>query len=127
MPRVVHFEIHADDPERAAKFYNRVFNWKIDKWKGPEDYWLITTGSDKEPGINGGLMKREEPATGESIVAYVCTIDVDSVDKFTGRITVNGGSIVAPKMAIPGVGWLAYCKDAEGNMFGIMQSDGSAK
>jgi predicted enzyme related to lactoylglutathione lyase len=127
MPRVVHFEIHADDPERAAKFYNQVFDWKVEKWKGTEDYWLVTTGLDNEPGINGGLMKREEPASRNSIIAYVCTVGVDSVDKFAEKITANGGSIVAPKMAIPGVGWLAYCKDTEGNMFGIMQSDEAAR
>jgi hypothetical protein len=127
MPRIVHFEVHADDPERAAKFYNKVFDWKVEKWKGTEDYWLVTTGPDNEPGINGGLMKREEPASGNSIIAYVCTVDVDSVDKFAEKITANGGLIVAPKMAIPGVGWLAYCKDTEGNMFGIMQSDEVAR
>ena len=127
MPRVVHFEIHADVPERASDFYGKVFDWKIEKWTGPADYWLITTGPDQQPGINGGLMKREAPTKGISIIAYVCTIDVDSVDRFLERIKANGGSVVAPKMAIPGVGWLAYCKDTEGNMFGIMQSDESAK
>ena len=62
MPRVVHFEIHADDPERAVNFYQDVFGWQIVKWEGPQDYWLITTGPDDEPGINGGLMKRSDPS-----------------------------------------------------------------
>lgn len=60
MPRVVHFEIDAEKPERAVKFYEKVFGWKIEKWKGPVDYWLITTGKEKEPGIDGGLAKRTE-------------------------------------------------------------------
>ncbi len=127
MPRVVHFAIHADNPERAVKFYQKVFNWKFEKWKGPMDYWMITTGPDKELGINGGLAKREMPASGKSIIAYVCTVDVDSVDRYVEKITGSGGSIVDPKMPIPGIGWLAYCKDTEGNTFGIMQSDELAK
>ncbi len=58
MPRPVHFEIHADDPERAAAFYRSVFDWEIEKWEGPREYWLVTTGPEGTPGINGGLMKR---------------------------------------------------------------------
>jgi predicted enzyme related to lactoylglutathione lyase len=30
-------------------------------------------------------------------------------------------------MAIPGVGWLCYFKDTEGNIFGMMQNDPAAK
>jgi len=121
VPRVVHFELAADNPERAAKFYGQVFGWKITKWEGPEDYWLVTTGDDKQPGINGGLMRPRGPQK------VVNTVDVPSVDEFTAKITKNGGKIVAPKMAIPGVGYLAYCQDTEGNAFGIMQSDETAK
>ena len=64
MPRVVHFELNADDPERASRFYQQVFGWQIRKWDGPVDYWLIMTGPDDEPGINGALMKRSEPGAG---------------------------------------------------------------
>jgi hypothetical protein len=125
MPRVVHFEIHADDPERAADFYQQVFGWKIEKWKGG-DYWLVTTGGDDEPGINGGIMKREGKV-GEGIIAYVCTVDVPSVDEYSKKIEEAGGKIIMEKHAIPEMGWLAYAKDTEGNMFGIMASDMSAK
>ena len=59
MPRVVHFDINAEKPEQLTKFYEKVFKWKFEKWKGPMDYWLITTGKD-EPGIDGGLTKRTE-------------------------------------------------------------------
>ena len=80
MPRVVHFEIHADDPERAISFYNSVFDWEFQKWEGQWDYWMIITGTEGTPGINGGLIKRTAEITGDAIVAYVCTIDVPSVD-----------------------------------------------
>ena len=122
MPRVVHFEVEADQPERAIKFYETVFGWKIQKWEGPIDYWLITTGKKDEAGIDGGLSKRTEgePST-------VNTIDVPSVDQYITKVESNGGTIVRLKMAVPGVGWMAYFKDPDGNMFGMMEEDSTAK
>jgi predicted enzyme related to lactoylglutathione lyase len=129
MPRVVHFEIHAQEPERAVHFYRQVFGWEITKWEGPVDYWLIKTGAAPEPGIDGGLIRRQgpNPVDGQAVIAYVCTVQVPSVDDYTGRITAASGIIVVPKMAIPGVGWLVYAKDPEGNVFGIMHSDLGSK
>ena len=125
MPRVVHFEIHAEQPERAVQFYTALFGWTFAKWAGAQDYWLIKTG-DSGPGIDGGLVPRRGPIDGQAIVAYVCTVDVPSVDDYVARIVAHGGSIALPKMAIPGVGWLAYGKDTEGNIFGVMQTDPAA-
>jgi predicted enzyme related to lactoylglutathione lyase len=122
MLRVVHFEINADDPERAVKFYQKVFGWKIEKWNGPIDYWLVMTGPNDQPGINGGIMKREDPQA-----STYNTVDVPSVDEFTKKIIEQGGKVVVPKMAVPGVGYMAYCADTEGNIFGIMQEDPTAK
>ena len=122
MPRVTHFEINADQPERAAKFYTDVFGWKIKKWEGTIEYWLVTTGEEDQPGINGGLMKRMN-----SSATTINTIDVPSVDEFINKIKENGGTVVTPKTAIPGVGYYAYCQDTEGNIFGIMEEDTSAK
>jgi predicted enzyme related to lactoylglutathione lyase len=121
MPRVVHFEIVGDDPEVLAKFYREVFGWKVQKWEGPMDYWLIQTGDEGEPGIDGGLGKRSQP--GESTTN---TIDVDDVDAFVAKIEMGGGKVVSPKHAVPGVGWLAYCEDPDGNPFGMMQADPEA-
>ena len=120
MPRVVHFEVAADDPERATKFYQDVFGWKIDKWDGPEDYWLVTTGEPGTVGIDGGIMRRRH---GEAVIN---TVDVESLDDAVAKVTSSGGSVVAPKMAVPGIGYMAYCQDTEGNTFGMMQGDESA-
>jgi hypothetical protein len=122
MPRVVHFELDAEKPERAIKFYEKVFGWKIEKWKGPIEYWLITTGKEDEPGIDGGLSRRTEAEP-----SIVNTVDVSSVDEYVKKVESNGGSIVRPKMAVPGVGWMAYFKDPEGNLFGMMEEDSSAQ
>ncbi len=123
MERVVHFEITADDPERAVKFYEQVFGWKTQRWGGgPQTYWLMTTGANDHPGINGGIMRRVEGFPGT-----INTIGVASVDEFSKKVVAAGGKVVRPKMAIPGVGYQAYCLDSEGNFFGIHQFDPSAK
>lgn len=127
MNRVVHFEIHSSNPQRAISFYKKVFGWEFTSWGGNEEYWLIKTGSDDKPGINGGMIKRRGEIDGQSVIAYVCTVSVESVDKSSKEVTENSGEIVVPKMPIPGVGWLVYCKDTEGNIFGIHQEDPNAK
>lgn len=134
MKRPIHFEIHADDPARAAKFYSTLFGWDIKKWESPGfktemDYWLIMTGKEGTSGINGGLLRRQGPSpeANAPIAAFVCTIDVPSLDETMKAITANGGMIALEKMPIPGMGWLAYGKDTEGNTFGVMEEDKSAK
>ncbi len=122
MPRIVHFELNVKDVNKTIKFYENVFGWKIEKWKGPIDYWLIMTGDEKEPGIDGGLGAEEE-----GFPKVVNTIDVGNVDEIIKKIEKNGGEIISPKHAIPGVGWLAYFKDTEGIVTGIMQEDPNAK
>jgi len=122
MPRIVHFEFHCDDPERAAEFYRKAFGWEITKWDGPVEYWLIKTGDDSEPGIDGGLARRREASD-----SVYNTIQVPSVDEYIERVSSEGGTIVVPKSPIPGVGWLAYFKDTENNIVGIMEPDSDAK
>lgn len=126
MGRVVHFEIHADNLERAARFYTESLGWQFVKWDGPVEYWLITTGPDDQPGINGGLVPRRSPIDGQAVIAYVCTAGVENLDVTLEKVLANGGTLALPKMPVPGVGWLAYAKDTEGNIFGMMQSDPTA-
>lgn len=127
MPRVVHFEIHAGEPEHAINFYEKAFGWSFQKWEGPMEYWLIVTGPDDKSGINGGLVRRRGELDGQAVTAYVCTVDVEEIDKSIATVEQHGGSIALPKMPIPGMGWLVYCKDTEGNIFGMMQADPNAK
>ena len=127
MSRIVHFEIHADNPERAIKFYNASFGWEFNKWEGPFDYWLITTGPKEEMGIDGGLMKRMTPIDGKAVIAYVCTMAVENLDATISTVEKHGGTVSVPKDVIPGVGWIAYFKDTEGNIFCAMQPDMDAK
>lgn len=116
MSRVVHFEVNADNPERAVKFFSDVFGWQINKWEGPMDYWLVKTGESDRLGIDGAIMKRTEPGA-----PVINTIGVENLDESLEKVTAAGGSVVAPKMEIPGIGFFAYIKDTEGNTFGVLQ------
>lgn len=121
MGRVVHFEIDTEDPERAAKFYEEAFGWKFQKWEGPIEYWLVMTGEDEQPGINGGMLKVEGEKMGT-----VNTIDVPSASEAVEKVKASGGRVVRDVQPVPGVGHFAYCADTEGNVFGVMEMDESA-
>ena len=118
MSHVIHFDLSANNSERAAEFYRRVFDWKVNKWEGPEDYWLIQTGTEEEPGVTGGIAGRIKPEDTTAVV-----LDVESVDEAAKKVGKAGGKIREEKRDIPGVGYLVMCRDTEGNTFGIMQVD----
>ena len=128
MPRPIHFEIQAENTERAIKFYRDLFGWEFSQW-GKEPYWLVKTGEKGTPGIDGGLLPRRGPgpADMQAVNAFVCTVDVADCDAMAKKVAEAGGSVVVPKMPIPTVGWLAYAKDTEGNIFGFMQMDANAR
>ena len=122
MNRVYYFELPVDDFERATKFYETVFSWKVTKTEragGP--YYSVKTGDEGEAGINGSFFKKEE---GWSNISNV--IKVQDIGSIIEKINELGGEIVFPKTVINGVGYLAYFKDPEGNTFGLMQEDPDA-
>jgi predicted enzyme related to lactoylglutathione lyase len=120
---IVHFEIPADDVEKLRKFYSELFGWKIEKMPGPVEYWGIATvpvnekGMPQRPGVNGGMMKRQNPE--HKPVNYIA---VESVDEYVKKIEALGGRVIVPKMEVPGIGWWALALDPEGNQFAILQS-----
>jgi predicted enzyme related to lactoylglutathione lyase len=128
MPRPIHFEIHAEDPQRAIGFYQALLGWTFTPFG--DAYHLVKTGEPGEPGIDGGMVRRmgETPGPQEPtpVIAYVCTVGVEDVDASVAKALSLGGVQALPKMAIPGVGWLAYVKDTESNVVGLMQSDPAA-
>ena len=122
MPKIIHFEIPAEDTKRAVAFYKKAFGWKFNKYGGEGmAYWLATAGEDEEPGINGAISEKDKthPTT-------INTISVLSFEDAVKKIKAAGGEILGPKMTVPSVGYMAYCKDTEGNIFGIMQMDPKA-
>lgn len=138
MPRPVHFEIHSADPDAAIAFYEGLFGWSFHRFEGsPTPYWLIGTSGtdpmegvpDTEPGINGGLLARmgtAGPIDGAAVNAYVVTVDVPDCRSYLDRAVAAGATVAMPLDAIPGMGWLAYFKDLDGNIVGLMQVDDQA-
>ena len=124
MPQIVHFEIHADDVERARHFYGELFGWKIEKYPGPffMDYWMIATAAEGEKALEGGMMQRQHPQ--QTITIY---IDVPSVEDYLAKVTSLGGQVAFPKMAVPGMGYFAVCLDPENNQFALWENDSNAR
>ncbi len=122
MWRINHFDMGVDEPERAKRFYGAVFGWQFEKWNGPFEYWLVRTGDQNEPGMDGGMARRADPSN--HILNF---IDVPSVDECANKIISNGGKIIEPKHTIPGVGHVLVFQDTEQNMFGIIEADSTAK
>jgi predicted enzyme related to lactoylglutathione lyase len=126
MGRVVWFEIHADDPARAIGFYETLLGWEFTEFgNAPMPYWTIKTGDPDARGIDGGLLPRQG-GNGDKVIAFVCTAAVDDLDATVTQATSLGAQIALPRMPIPGIGYLAYIKDTEGNVLGLMQPDQKA-
>lgn len=131
MSRLIHFEIHVDNMERAKTFYGEVFGWSFQDWTdfAGMPYFGAVTGDEQEPGINGALMQRQSgrPELNQPLNGYACTMGVDDYDSIEQKILNNGGKVAMPKYALPGMAWQGYYIDTEGNVFGIHQPDENAK
>ncbi|KRF50538.1 glyoxalase [Bacillus sp. Soil745] len=131
MGRIVHFEIHVNDMERAKAFYGEVFGWSFQDWSdyAGMPYFGAVTGNENEHGIDGALMQRQSapPEIGQALNAFACTIGVENYDLTEAKIIENGGKLAMPKFALPGMAWQGYYIDPEGNTFGIHQPDANAK
>lgn len=131
MGRVIHFEIHVDDVERAKTFYGEVFGWTFEDWSdyAGMPYFGAVTGDADAMGINGAIMKRMGPAPqpGQAMNGFACTMGVDDFDTTAEKILRLGGTVALPKHALPGMAWQGYFLDTEGNVIGIHQPDLNAK
>ena len=116
---VVHFAIHADDVERARRFYEAVFGWRFEAW-GPPGFYNVMTGSNDRPGIRGALHSREEAVTGTGTRGFTCTVAVDDLEAIRKRVIANGGTITYEQIEIPTVGTLTQFLDTEGNELAAM-------
>ena len=131
MERIIHFEIHADDIERAKKFYGDVFGWTFEDFSDyvGYPYFGARSGDDNGPGINGAILQRvgDSPEPNQILNNFVCTIGVEDYDSSEAKIINGGGRVYTPKAALPGMAWQGSYFDTEENIFGILQSDKNAK
>ena len=116
---IAHFDVPADDVERARRFYEGVFGWRFEAW-GPPDFYLIHTGPADDPGIHGSVSKRTEPA-GPGRRGYECTISVDDLGAIRSAIVKHGGKVLLHEHEIVGVGCLVRFEDTEGNVVCAME------
>lgn len=122
MPAIAHFDLPVDDINRAKEFYTELFDWKIEKVPGPMDYYFIETESlDGEKGVDGGMGLRGSPE--QRITNF---IEVVSVEDYCTRVEKLGGTVLQPKMPVPGWGYLAVCMDTEENTFGLWEVNENA-
>jgi uncharacterized protein len=118
---IVFFSVHADDLPRAQQFYGKVFGWRFEAW-GPPGFFLVTTGTQDDPGVEGSLQKRHEVVPGKRLFGFECTIGVDDIDAAAAAVVANGGTIIFPKFEIPTVGWIVKIQDPEGNIMCMKQA-----
>ncbi len=121
MPTIVHFNIPADDTDRAKKFYSALFGWTFQTYMEMDYHLVTTTNLDGSPGVGGGIGKRMGP------VQITDFFGVKSIEASMKKVKDLGGKVLGEKMPIPQMGWMAVCLDTEGNMFGLFQEDTSAK
>jgi predicted enzyme related to lactoylglutathione lyase len=123
MATIVHFDVPADDPQRAREFYGALFGWKFIPYEGMDEFYLVeTTALDGSPGTGGGLGRRGAPD--QRMMNYFGVADLDAS---IAQVEVLGGAITMPRTAVPGFGYLAICADTEGNAFGLWEEDDTAK
>lgn len=123
MATIVHFDISADDPERAKRFYEAIFGWKIGPIVGFADYYEVETADLRGiKGIGGGITKRKHPQQ----TCIVNFIGVSSIDETIAKLNSIGGKVIQSKQAIAGYGYIAVCADTENNLFGLFQEDKKA-
>lgn len=130
MNRVIHFEIHAENVERAVEFYRSVFGWQVEDWSeySGMPYFGVTTGEDG-PGINGAIMQRmgANMDVGGPVAGAVLTLGTGDFDATAEKILAAGGTVAMEKMALPGMAWQGYFHDTENNVFGVHQPDPAAR
>ncbi len=117
MSRVVHFELPSTNLAASRKFYENVFGWKLTRYEGPTEYWLVQTGEPGTPGIDGAI-----GGAANDLHATVNTVDVENLDESLKKASANGAEVIMPREEIPNVGWVAYVKEPGGTVLGIFQA-----
>ncbi len=116
------FAIHADDVGRCRRFYEAVFGWRFEPW-GPPDFYLVHTGDEENPGVQGLMHKRLEPRGEGGPNCFECTVGVEDIDAVTAAAKKHGARIIMEKAPIPTVGVLTKFEDTEGNVLSAMAYD----
>ena len=122
-----YFDFTVRNLEEAKTFFENVLNWRFERFPMPYEYYRIQAGPQDEAGIDGGIRAiADTPTSGGKPLTQV-TIPVPNLDECIARVKEHGGTIIEPKMPIPGIGWFAACAEPGGLLFGVMETDPEAK
>lgn len=121
-----YFDLTVHDLGRARAFFESALGWRFERFAMPYEYYRIQAGPPDEPGIDGGIgAVRDAPLSDGRPMTQV-TVPVADLDDTLERVSAAGGSVVEPKVAIPGIGWYATCAEPGGLKFGVIQADPNA-
>lgn len=114
---VIHFEVPAEDVDRAQRFYSELFGWQFGPSQMPDlDYRMARVSENA-----GAAVFPSENVTGHPHYYH----DVPDIDAALAKVGELGGE-AENKAPVPGFGWFARCKDSEGNAFYLWQGDSAA-
>lgn len=111
-----HFAINADDLTRARRFHEQAFGWSYAPW-GPPDFFQTRNAG---PGLFGALQSRRT-IEGQTMPDIELTFGVADIEATLAEIQAAGGQVLMSPFHIQTVGHLAFFRDSEGNIAGIMQ------
>ena len=118
-----YFDLTVDNLTAAREFFANVLDWKFERFPIPYEYYRIKAGAEDEPGIDGGIGAVKDTAISGGRPLVNLTVNVPSIDDCIAKVKKNGGSLVEPRTAIPGIGWYATCAEPGGLLFGILEGD----
>ena len=122
MVKLTHFDFWANEPERAARFYEDLFGWKTQKFEEPAEYWMINIpGETENSGLDGGISRRDKPVEGVQPTSMLMYFTVDNVDNYSKKVKELGGQVLSDKIEVTGYGFILTCADTEGNQFAIWE------
>ena len=114
------FDFYVNDMDRAAAFYQTVFEKTLEDMQDPTDSNVLMKSFPTDMaayGAGGALVKREGANSGIGGTTVYFGVEDCSVEE--SRVNDAGGQVIRPKMSIGDFGWISLCMDTEGNMFGL--------
>lgn len=121
-----YFDLTVENLAVAKSFFERVLDWRFERFPMPYEYYRIQAGPSNEPGIDGGIGAISDTSLSAGRPMTQVTIQVANLDDVIARVKANGGSLVEERLPIPGIGWYATCAEPGGLRFGLIQADSCA-
>ena len=120
-----YFDLTVHDIAAARRFFEAVLGWRFERFPMPYEYYRIQAGAAGEAGIDGGIGAIKDAPLARGRPVTQVTVEVRDLDDVLSRVAAGGGTVVEPRMPIPGIGWYATCAEPGGLLFGVVEVDTS--